>query len=55
MWNIVMGIIAIIAGLSGRVLIFTNSPALLIIIGVGILGLGIYQVAQKRRGMPPGE
>ena len=50
MWNIVIGILLIVAGLSGRFsLIGTSSSGGLAIFGVVILIWGIVQVARQRR------
>lgn len=50
MWNIVIGGIMIVGGLSGKLaLIGTNSSGALVAIGFGVLGWGIYQVARKKR------
>lgn len=50
-FNIVIGIIMIVGGLSGRLaLLGTNSPKILAAVGVVVLALGIYQVAKKRNG-----
>ena len=49
MWNIIIGILLIIAGLSGKfALIGTNSGGALSIFGVVILIWGIVQVVRKR-------
>ena len=50
MWNIVIGILLIVAGLSGRfTLIGTSSPRLLALVGVGLVIWGAVQVARRRR------
>jgi hypothetical protein len=50
MWNIVIGIIFIVGGLSGKLaLLGTNSPVALTIVGVGLLVWGIIQVARGRK------
>ena len=48
MLNIIIGIILIVLGLSGRSLIGTNSPGLLVLIGIAIAGWGAYQVYRRR-------
>ena len=49
MWNIVIGILMIVAGLSGRfALIGTNSGPALAAVGAAILIWGIVQVARRR-------
>ncbi len=50
MWNIVIGILMIIAGLSGRfALIGTNSSMGLAVLGAVVLVWGIVQVTRGRR------
>lgn len=49
-FNIVMGLIAIGAGLTGRPFIGTDSPYIMIAIGAAIFGLGVYQLIKSRRG-----
>jgi uncharacterized membrane protein HdeD (DUF308 family) len=49
MWNIIIGILLIIAGLSGRfALIGTGSSSALAAIGAVILVWGIVQVVRRR-------
>jgi len=48
MWNIILGIVLILLGLSGRSLIGTNSPGLLILLGIAMAGWGAYQVYRRR-------
>jgi len=49
MWNIVIGILFIIGGLSGRfALIGTSSGGALVVVGVLLLIWGIVQVARNR-------
>ncbi len=49
-FNLVVGGAAIAAGLSGRFsFIGTNSPTLLVVIGAGIAGFGVYQIIKARR------
>ena len=52
--NIVIGGVFVAGGLSGRlVFIGTNSGALLAVIGLGLVGLGIYRIANARKAAPP--
>jgi uncharacterized membrane protein YfcA len=49
MWNIILGIVFIIGGLTGKLaLIGTNSPGALAVVGVLMLLYGIYQMTRKR-------
>jgi len=49
MWNLIVGILLIIAGLSGRfAFIGTRSPQLLVVIGIAIAAWGVYQIIQSR-------
>jgi uncharacterized membrane protein YfcA len=49
MWNIVLGIVFIIGGLTGKLaLIGTNSPGALAVVGVLMLLYGVYQMTRKR-------
>jgi len=49
MWNIIIGILLIVAGLSGRFsLIGTGSSKALAAVGAAILIWGIVQVARRR-------
>lgn len=48
-WNVLVGVAAIAAGLSGKVVIFTNSSWALIAIGAAITLLGVYQIVQSRK------
>jgi hypothetical protein len=46
--NIILGVVFIIGGLSGRlVLIGTNSGPLLAIFGLFLVGLGIYRMSRS--------
>ena len=50
MWNILIGIVFIIGGLSGNlVLRGTDSSELLIVVGVGLLLFGGYQMLRRRQ------
>lgn len=50
MWNIIIGILLIIAGLSGRFsLIGTNNPMWLVLFGAGLVIWGVVQVSRRRR------
>ena len=49
MWNIILGILFIIGGLSGKVvLIGTRSSGALVVVGVILLIWGIVQLKNKR-------
>ena len=49
MFNVVMGLLAIAAGLSGQfALLGTDSPWALVGVGVAIAGYGAYQLSQRR-------
>lgn len=49
MWNILIGIFFIIGGLSGNfVLRGTDNSELLVVIGVGLMLFGGYQVLRRR-------
>lgn len=53
MWNLIIGGIMVVGGLSGKlVLIGTNSSGALVVVGLGLAGYGAYQLAQKKRGNP---
>ena len=48
-FNIVIGLVFIVGGLTGKlVFIGTNSGALLAVVGLGLIGLGIYRLANRR-------
>lgn len=50
-WNMIIGLLAIAAGLSGRfTLLFTNSPWALVALGAAIFGYGVFQFVRARRG-----
>jgi len=49
MWNIIIGIIFILGGASGKMaLIGTDSSAALVVVGVGLCLWGIFQQAKGR-------
>lgn len=49
MWNIVIGVVFIIGGLSGQLALRgTNSSLALTAIGAGLVIWGVVQVARKR-------
>jgi hypothetical protein len=49
MWNIIIGIIFIIGGLSGELaLIGTNSGTALAVVGFGLVAWGVYKIIRKR-------
>ena len=51
MWNIIFGSIAIVGGLSGKlVLFFTNSSKALVAVGVALVIWGGIQLARGQRG-----
>ena len=50
MWNIILGIVFIVGGLSGKLaLIGTNSGGMLALFGAGLLVWGVVQIARARR------
>mgnify|MGYP000887103659 CR=1 FL=1 len=51
-WNMLLGVAAIVAGASGRfTLVGTNSTTLLVVVGVAMFGYGLFQtVRHGRRG-----
>ena len=50
MWNIIIGLVFIIGGLSGKLALRgTNSTAALVVIGFGLAGWGVFQVMRKRQ------
>ena len=49
-WNVIIGVVTILAGASGRfTLLFTNSSVALIVIGAVITALGAYQFVRARK------
>lgn len=49
MWNIIIGLVMIIGGASGKLALRgTNSTGALVAIGVALLGWGIFQVVRSR-------
>ncbi len=49
MWNIIFGVIFIVGGLSGKLALrFTGSSEALVVIGVGLLIWGIFQLARQK-------
>jgi hypothetical protein len=49
MWNLIIGIILIILGLTNRfAFIGTGSPKLLVVIGIAIAGWGAFQIYRAR-------
>jgi hypothetical protein len=49
MWNLIIGIILIVAGLSGQfTLIGTRSSSALVVIGIAIAALGAFQIYRRR-------
>lgn len=50
MWNIIIGIVFVIGGLTGKLaLIGTNSGPLLALLGGGLIVWGIVQMVRARR------
>jgi hypothetical protein len=48
MWNIVIGVIFIVGGLSGRLaLIGTGSSGAIVVVGVGLVGWGVVQLTRR--------
>ena len=50
MFNIVIGAVMLVGGLSGKLaLLGTNSSGAAAVVGGVLIGLGVYQVAKRRR------
>ncbi len=50
MWNLVIGIVFLIGGLSGKMaLLGTDSSGLLALVGGGLIGWGAIQMIRSRR------
>jgi len=50
MWNIVIGLIMLVGGLSGQLsLIGTNSPGALAVVGGVLIAWGVYQVSRAKK------
>ena len=50
MWNFVIGILLIVAALSGKfTLLFTNSSIALVVVGVALAGWGAFQIITSRK------
>ncbi|MBL9154891.1 MAG: hypothetical protein JNK37_20590 [Verrucomicrobiales bacterium] len=50
MWNIIIGIVFVIGGLTGKLaLIGTNSGGLLALFGAGLIVWGVVQIAKSRK------
>jgi len=48
-WNIGFGVVAVLAGASGRfALPFTNSPTPLMVVGAALAAYGLFQIARSR-------
>lgn len=48
-FNLIVGVLCIVAGASGKFMfVGTNSPTILIAVGVGICALGLYQLIKRR-------
>ncbi len=55
MWNIVIGIVFIVGGLSGKLaLIGTNSGEALAAVGAGLLVWGVVQMVRAKKAQTPG-
>jgi hypothetical protein len=48
-FNIILGVVGVALGLSGRALAFTQSNTALVVVGAGIAGFGVYQIWRDRR------
>lgn len=49
-WNLVIGGIMLIGGLTGRLsFIGTGSSTLLAVVGAGVAGYGVYQIIRAKR------
>ncbi|MBI2193003.1 MAG: hypothetical protein HYU36_13575 [Planctomycetes bacterium] len=50
MWNIIIGLIFVIGGLSGKLaLVGTSSSGALAVVGAGLVVWGIFQIVRARR------
>ncbi len=50
MRNVIIGILLIVAGLSGKfTLLFTNSAIALVVFGVALTAWGAYQISNSRK------
>ena len=50
MWNIIIGLVFVVGGLSGKLaLIGTNSGPLLAAVGAGLIVWGVVQMVKARR------
>ncbi|MDE0853992.1 MAG: hypothetical protein OSA97_06180 [Nevskia sp.] len=53
MWNVIIGIVFIVGGLSGKLaLIGTNSGPALAVLGAGLLAWGVVQMVRARQRRP---
>ena len=51
MWNILIGVVFLIGGLSGKmVFIGTNSSSLLVMASIGLIVWGLVQIANGKKG-----
>jgi hypothetical protein len=51
MWNIIIGLVMIIGGATKKLaLIGTQSSGALVVLGVVLLGWGIFQIVRSRQG-----
>jgi hypothetical protein len=47
-FNIIIGLVFIVGGLSGKmVFVGTNSGILLAVVGLGLIGLGIFRIGHR--------
>ncbi len=50
MWNLIIGILLVVAGLSGKfTLLFTNSSIALVVVGAALAAWGAYQSITSRK------
>jgi len=55
-FNIVLGHVFAIGGFTGKLaLIGTNSGAALGVVGLGLVGLGIWRIANAEKAAPPAQ
>lgn len=50
MWNIIIGLVMIIGGATGKLaLIGTQSSGALVVLGIVLLGWGVFQIVRSKR------